>query len=367
MAVALHGNLRDFGIGEVFQLIGQQQKTGFLTIDGKDRQLRVAFEQGAVVWAENKGPYEQAALGDRLVRAGLLTPERLAFLEADLTGKDQGLAEVLGSTDEVSADAIDRVTDLVTTDTIFELLRWKDGSFRFNSQPVLHQRDAQSLRPAEQILMDGLRMVDEWETLEAAATQAGGVYRTLGSFDLYKEAHRNEPPERLAVAERLFLLVDGRLPNQRIIDLSRLGTFDASRLLSAFQRLGVIEAVDPAQLAKARRPGLSSRRRSSPPPLGAMLAAIPFVALVLVVWFASRPLPEGTVPLNGEVLAEADAAYEILRARQLSLAYRYARGSWPRDAAALEDLGVAPLAAHEGGSYYFRRHGDGVVVLAPAP
>jgi len=32
VSVALHGNLRDFGIGEVFQLIGQQQKTGVLEV-----------------------------------------------------------------------------------------------------------------------------------------------------------------------------------------------------------------------------------------------------------------------------------------------------------------------------------------------
>ncbi len=55
MSMALHGNLRDFGIGEVFQLIGQQQKTGFLSVEGKDRELRIAFEQGSVVWAEHTG------------------------------------------------------------------------------------------------------------------------------------------------------------------------------------------------------------------------------------------------------------------------------------------------------------------------
>ena len=34
MSIALRGNLRDFGIAEVFQLIGQQRKTGILEIEG---------------------------------------------------------------------------------------------------------------------------------------------------------------------------------------------------------------------------------------------------------------------------------------------------------------------------------------------
>jgi hypothetical protein len=39
VSVALRGNLRDFGISEVFQLIGQQRKTGVLEIAGPDERV----------------------------------------------------------------------------------------------------------------------------------------------------------------------------------------------------------------------------------------------------------------------------------------------------------------------------------------
>ena len=55
MSVALHGNLRDFGIGEVFQLIGQQQKTGVLEVSDGELRMRVAFDGGAVVWGDRVG------------------------------------------------------------------------------------------------------------------------------------------------------------------------------------------------------------------------------------------------------------------------------------------------------------------------
>ena len=136
MTAALHGNLRDFGISEVFQLIGQQQKTGLLVVEGSET-LHVAFDRGAVVWAAPKGPYEEAALGDRLVRASLLPPERLALLEAELAGSDRRLSEALAESGDISAEAVQGVADLITSDTIFELLRWSAGSFRFTSQPVV--------------------------------------------------------------------------------------------------------------------------------------------------------------------------------------------------------------------------------------
>ena len=52
MTVALSGSLRDFGIADVFQLIGQQRKTGVLefTSDAGDG-VQLRFDRGNVVSA----------------------------------------------------------------------------------------------------------------------------------------------------------------------------------------------------------------------------------------------------------------------------------------------------------------------------
>ena len=46
MSVALHGNLRDFGIAEVFQLIGQQRKTGTLVVGEGGDSVFLTFDEG---------------------------------------------------------------------------------------------------------------------------------------------------------------------------------------------------------------------------------------------------------------------------------------------------------------------------------
>ena len=56
MSVSLRGNLEDFGIGEIFQLIGQQRKTGILEFSSKRVQIRIRFDRGAVVSAAPVGP-----------------------------------------------------------------------------------------------------------------------------------------------------------------------------------------------------------------------------------------------------------------------------------------------------------------------
>ena len=80
MSIALRGNLRDFGISEVFQLIGQQRKTGVLEIAGEEQRIQLRFDAGAIVGAEPVGSHPDAALGDLLMRVGWLTRERLAEL-----------------------------------------------------------------------------------------------------------------------------------------------------------------------------------------------------------------------------------------------------------------------------------------------
>ena len=369
MSVALHGNLRDFGIGEVFQLIGQQQKTGLLAMEGDAGRLRIAFDGGSVVWAETAGAYEGAALGDMLVRVGLITPERRAWLEAEVAGSDRSLGDLAVESGEVSSEAAQEIADLVTTDTIFELLRWRSGSFHFTSQPIFHSRSPADLLPAEQILMDGLRMVDEWRTLDPVATCDDGVFRRSGSFDSYREAHPGDAPERLAGVERLFLLIDGRLSVRRAIDLSRLGEFEGARLLSRLRKLGVIEPLSAEELAQARE-----RTRPRPRPagfrldLGRLFAALPFAALALVVWLVAQPAPPIEAPLGGDPAARADAAHEMVRLRQSALAYRFARGRWPAEASDLQELaGSEVMAGTLADSYYFRRRDDGVVMLAPEP
>jgi hypothetical protein len=374
MSVALHGNLQDFGIGEVFQLIGQQQKTGTLEVSDGDVRLRVAFDGGAVVYGDRVGAYEQAALGDMLVRTGLITPQRLVTLERQIAERSAPLGELLREGNELGAAQIDEIAGLVTRETLFELLRWTRGSFHFTAGPVLDGRDTSRCIPAEQLLMDGLRMVDEWRSFDEAAVDPDAVFEPVGRFEEFRRSEPGESPERLAAAERLFLLIDGRLPVRRIVDLSRLGSFEGSRWLTRFRRTGLIERVSPQLVAKKqrRREKLDLAHAASPAAL--LFAVLPWLLLAAVVFTAT--LQEGPRPLASASLREraflhaASTSFETLRLRNLAEAYRYARGDWP---AGMTDLRRffhdarrhQPLAPLDSREYHVALRGDGFVVLGP--
>jgi hypothetical protein len=372
MSVALHGNLRDFGIGEVFQLIGQQQKTGTLEVSDGELRLRISFDAGAVVRGDRVGAYEQAGLADMLVRTGLLTPQRLVTLERQIAERGAQLDALLREGGELSAQQIDEITELVTRETLFELLRWTRGSFHFTAGPVDNRNPARAI-PAEQILMDGLRMVDEWRAFDEAAVDPEAVFAPSGSFEEFRRSEPGETPDRLAVAERLFLLVDGRLPVRRVVDLSRVGSFEGARWLTRFRRAGLIEQVDPQLVARKQR-----RREKLELPSGlsagaALAATLPWLLLGAVVFAASRvEAPRAAAGSLSEqaVLRAAGASFETLRLRNLADAYRYARGEWPGGMTDLrrffhEARRREPLAPLDPREYYVAQRGDSLLVLAP--
>jgi len=375
MSVALHGNLRDFGIGEVFQLIGQQQKTGILEVSDDEVRLRIAFDGGAVVHGDRVGAYEQAALGDMLVRTGLITPQRLVALEREIAERGERLEALLREDGEVSAAQIDEIAALVTRETLFELLRWTRGSFHFTAGAVDHNRDPSRCIPAEQLLMDGLRMVDEWRSFDEAAVDPDAVFAPAGRFEEFRRTEPRESPDRLAVAERLFLLIDGRQPVRRVVDLSRVGSFEGARWLTRFRRSGLIERVAPqAASRRGRRREKPEREPGGPSLAGLFVAVLPFLLLGAVAIAASRsetPRPTSRGVLREQAfLHAASVSFETLRLRNLADAYRYARGEWPGGMTDLRRFfhdarRHQPLAPLDPREYYVAQRGDSIVVLGP--
>jgi len=382
VSVALRGNLQDFGIGEVFQLIGQQRKTGVLEVAGDGERIQLSFDQGSVVSAAPVGPHDHAGLGEMLVRCGLLTPERLEELERERTTTLLPLPQLLVSKQILGMPEIEQIEDLLTQETIFALLRRESGSFHFTAQSVSHERDSQRLLPAEHILMDGLRMVDEWRSFADALPSEATVFRRVASFEKFRAGAKRETSARLAAAERVFLLIDGRLSVRRVIDLSRLGTFEASRWIAQFSRNGLIVPVAQEEIERTRR----QLQLAAPEPsrLRAQIAlGLPFAfAFVLLAVAAWGPRPAAREPLLREPLAEARESFDLLRVRNALGAYHRAqvllqeaqgvsaegRETWPESLEVLVRDGfltadaLTPMRTHP---YYYSHRPSGAELLGP--
>ena len=70
------GTLKDFGIADILQLIGQQQKTGTLHLQSKEQEVHVTFRDG-IVRAESSTRRKKELIGNMLVRAELISESQL--------------------------------------------------------------------------------------------------------------------------------------------------------------------------------------------------------------------------------------------------------------------------------------------------
>ena len=363
MGVALRGNLTDFGVAEVFQLIGQQRKTGFLDVTSGGESMRLAFDAGGVVWARPGTGTEDAVLADRLVRCGLLTQQQLEGIWRTSEASARSLSVVAVEAGLVTAEQVEQVEESITDETIFAVLRSLGGSFDFSARAVHHDRPPEKLLAAEQILMDGLRKVDEWQTFAALVPSMDTIFEPTGSAAGLRGASRGR--------EQTYRLVDGRLTAQRIIDLSRLGLFDATRALAELHRDGLIAPLSARQARARSRRTEAPRRPVAEHVRWWLAAAFPLALLSLIVSMIlgqSRAADGPQVfPIARVPVERARAVFETRRLRHALEAERMLSGHWPaslaEDAPELAALGA--LTPDDAGDYYYARRGNGIILLAP--
>jgi hypothetical protein len=372
MSIALRGNLEDFGIAEVFQLIGQQRKTGLLKVAKGAREISLAFDSGSVVWAAPSAKYEHEALAQRLIRCGYLTSQSLTELHSEAKSSGRSLRALLVSEGIISDSDLESVDTLLNNDTIFDVLSWTDGSFHFLSQAVEHDRPAEKLLGAEQILMDGLRMVDEWQTFRGSVPPLETILEHSGNIDAYRQQHRHDREQHTEPFEKIYQLIDGRLTLQRVIDLSRLGLFDASRIVAELANAGLAVPV-VGKLASAARREQRGGRSFGQLLSGIAAACVPLLVLgSMVGWIYLECARAGerieAFPIVREAFDEAHTLFEKRRIRHALEAHRYLTGDWPEDLAGLDEsgvLGTPAMAADSLAAYYYERSESGIVLLAP--
>ena len=271
--MALQGTLKDFGLGDIFQLIGIQRKTGVLTLESAEDSVSIKFLDGQVVGADTKRRSVEELLGSVLVRTGRISATQLQEALRVQRRTLQRLGFVLVKSGMISEDDLVEALRVQSLQIIYRLFRWRDGSYSFKGADDVDY-DEQHFQPisAETILMEGARMIDEWPIIERRIRSDRQVFRRSVSgeqlgrrvesiVDRDMEASE-EPgsPARLSAEEREVLgLVDGKRTVEEINDLSSLGEFDTYRVLSELLTRNLVEEVRRSPV-RAGRIGAPDRR-----------------------------------------------------------------------------------------------------------
>ncbi len=360
--MALEGTIRDFGLPDIFQLIGLQRKTGTLTLTNEkdDEVVTVTFENGMVVMADASSHRLEDRLGNVLVKQGKLTRERLEEALAVQKQTLQRLGHILAGTSAITSRDLREALTIQVSQIVFRVFRWRDGRYQFApSDAVDYDRENFAPMSTDFILMEGIRMVDEWPIIEKKIPSFAMVFRPVVDPSLIEVASGSEPDTSAGLRggaasssgrirlspeeERVFRKVDGVRTVQAIIDSTGIAEFEACRILFDFLNRNLIGPYGRGQMDTSEEEEEPVESASAVPAYTVMVL-VAAVALFSVGLQLRAPFAvPGLAPILGESDERLRESITRSRLAKLELAIAAWRASYGSPPQSLEELAKAGL------------------------
>jgi hypothetical protein len=328
--MALQGNLCDFSVTEILQLLGSQKKTGCLMLEWNTERAVVFVHDGRIVSTRQSGMSAEDPLLNFLLKVHRLSDEQRRGLQTIHKESGRDLEDLLVNGRYLEPDELSAYLERQILDDLMRMVRWENGSYRFD--PKLQRATPHLVRLSlEGVLIEAARRIDEQKRF---VTRFKDPHQLLGVRDL------PDPDEPLMEEEKeLFGIIDGHHTVAQIVEAAPLSEYEAyealSRLLDAQwievvgrRAPGIASVVAPPRAAEAPSP-------KRPTPIGAQLV-VGVLAIVAAIGlpFAARWLREAP---SAEPVEDVFATAQL---HQIDLAldlYRRQTGAYPRNLEVLVD------------------------------
>jgi CheY-like chemotaxis protein len=194
MPQMIQGRLREVPLTDIFGLIAAGRKSGVLAITLDEREARIHFEEGRVLYARvEDGPN----LGEYLVRLELLSPEEVQELIGRQIQENPhtplGMMAIRsGIIDEAD---LKNSLEAQVLDAVIEVLVWSENQrarFNFTERgPEASQVPMPNTLDAQGIMFEAVRRLDEWRrgqvkphTILVVVGPPSGDKLSLGDWEL---------------------------------------------------------------------------------------------------------------------------------------------------------------------------------------
>jgi hypothetical protein len=363
--MALEGTIKDFGLPDIFQLIGLQRKTGILTLKSDKETVTITFENGMVVMADSSAKRLEDRLGYVLVKQSKLSKEKLEEALQTQKATLQRLGHILTTGNAITNKDLKDALQVQVSQIVFKVFRWRDGEYHFApTDSVDYDRENFTPMSADFILMEGIRMVDEWPIIEKKIPSMDIVFRSAvesaqievaddegdapgGSIDSSRTAASSSNRILLtSEEERVFVKVDGTRTVQGIIDSTGLGEFEVSRILFDLLNRNIISSAGRG----VAREVLEGQSAGTPSPLPGYVGLALALLLSLVSFGSHLSTPFSVVGQPPLVKQPVDLLLEGLNRSRLErldralVAYRFAEGGIPKSLTELVQVGLVDPA-----------------------
>ena len=206
--MALRGSLHEFELPDIFQLIGNDGKTGQLVISNKDNEAFVIFSRGSVIASGNTSMNLQTVLFKFLISIKHYSDEELNELLYLCQGEMRLFTQELVNKQYVSKEELALIARFSIEDLACGLFLWESGHYRFDSLDNVDDYMVGALAlSSDAITMEAMRRVDEWKRIKKAI-RPETVFIRVKPIENQQQA-QSGPRRIFDPAEYIFSLIDG--------------------------------------------------------------------------------------------------------------------------------------------------------------
>jgi hypothetical protein len=235
--MAIKGNLHEFTVTQLLNLINLAQKTGTLVVEGSSEAIEVFFTDGKLVYAQT-GQEDNSLVGI-LHQARLLSSAQYKGIKANVNGmSDKELGLLL-----INANYFSQQDILLSLQTHFieilkRLFTWMEGFFQFETD-IQPPEDKITVKVnLENIILEGSRQLQEFENLE----------EEIPSLDIavkfVDRPEANVANLKLSSKEWLVIpFVDPKNTLDQIARVTDLDEFEIRQVVYSLLQAGIIEMV----------------------------------------------------------------------------------------------------------------------------
>ncbi len=231
--MALEGFLQEFGLADIIQLIYFQRKTGILSIKSATDRIALSFINGNISKLESQTKTEDKKLGRILIKKGLITQDDLDGALKMQKREGVVLGNIFMKQGLLSKDVLQEIVHGQIIETIAHIFTWREGRYEFTPQEIPVDRELPISLDTQHLLMDGLRIVDDWTLIE-------------GKLDLntiFKKGKEPEPDQLDDVEESVLSLIDEETDVSTIINVCSSEDIETIKALISLEEKGIIEPI----------------------------------------------------------------------------------------------------------------------------
>jgi hypothetical protein len=271
--MALEGNVRDFGLSEILQLIALQKKTGMLSITGEQTMV-IYFREGQVISTRDRRKLAADPFMDYILKYGFISAAEMERIQRIQAETNLDLTDILASEKKFSDDELRLIFAEQIQETIQEILTWPRSQYKFiiGSQ-VLQGVNSFGSFKVEGLLMESMRRIDEFPELQRIFPTENTIVKRLPA-----------PAGGKVQIEELDDLIYDLLANPisiaELVPKARMSRFNTYEALKSLLEKGLLQIIE-AEESETPDAGETDAGEEAPTrrlPLAAIAAVLALVA-----------------------------------------------------------------------------------------